>query len=479
MNLGYLPVNISVSNNIAYVCLYDGGFAIIDVSNPKLPTLLSNIKAPHARLGPIEHKVQSSFVFISTVLGFWIVNISELSSPKSDFFYATAYDVIDAKVEDNIAYVNCSFGGLRILDITTRDKPEKIGDYITPEILYDFEIKDSIGYLLTEKKIIVLNVANPTHPSLISEVSISDNTPRTEGVSIKLIDKNGSLFLFTIHSENVLKIFEVSNPANINLIQTLELDLLPYSIDVSEDYLFVGYYERLIEIYLISDLPNAITKITNIDNQESVNGLFVNNEFIYVADVGLTIYNIGDINNPTRVGHIDTPGSRSKVDIEKEGDTLYLSYWYNLEVIDITDKHNPKIIAYFRDIPINGVAANNKNILLSVGRKGLLFLENDHITNSLEELPIEQNTSMIILYQNYPNPFNSYSKIRFELKKQSNVKILVFNTLGEMIQKLVNGIYTSGVHSVVFNSSHLPSGIYYYSLISEGQVIVKKMLLMK
>lgn len=84
------------------------------------------------------------------------------------------------------------------------------------------------------------------------------------------------------------------------------------------------------------------------------------------------------------------------------------------------------------------------------------------------------------LLQNYPNPFNPSTKIGFSLKSESNVKLVVYNLLGEMIQELINNEIAAGNHEFTFNSDGLPSGSYVYRLEANNKIIgAKKMMLLK
>ncbi len=83
------------------------------------------------------------------------------------------------------------------------------------------------------------------------------------------------------------------------------------------------------------------------------------------------------------------------------------------------------------------------------------------------------------LAQNYPNPFNPTTKIDFTVPSNSNVKLTVYNVLGQQIVVLVNGFLKSGSHSVDFNAVGLNSGLYFYKLESNGVSLVKKMMLVK
>ncbi len=83
------------------------------------------------------------------------------------------------------------------------------------------------------------------------------------------------------------------------------------------------------------------------------------------------------------------------------------------------------------------------------------------------------------LSQNYPNPFNPSTTIRFSLPKQTQLKINIYNMLGEQVATIAEGMYESGYHKVTFDASNLPSGTYIYRLQSNDFVQVKKMILLK
>ncbi|MCC6548704.1 MAG: choice-of-anchor J domain-containing protein [Ignavibacteriaceae bacterium] len=64
------------------------------------------------------------------------------------------------------------------------------------------------------------------------------------------------------------------------------------------------------------------------------------------------------------------------------------------------------------------------------------------------------------LSQNYPNPFNPATKINFGLEADAQVKLTVFNILGQQVAVLANGFLSAGNHSVTFDAKNLTSGIY-------------------
>ena len=83
------------------------------------------------------------------------------------------------------------------------------------------------------------------------------------------------------------------------------------------------------------------------------------------------------------------------------------------------------------------------------------------------------------LYQNFPNPFNPDTKIDFDLPEAAKVRLEVFNAIGQRVSVLVNDFRPSGRYHVLFNGTHLASGIYWYRLQVENKVQIKKMILLK
>jgi predicted CXXCH cytochrome family protein len=83
------------------------------------------------------------------------------------------------------------------------------------------------------------------------------------------------------------------------------------------------------------------------------------------------------------------------------------------------------------------------------------------------------------LYQNYPNPFNPSTTIRFDVPQRAHVKLVVYNALGQIVETLVDQELAANSYKVEFDAAALPSGIYFYRIISDNFVTTKKMLLLK
>lgn len=84
-----------------------------------------------------------------------------------------------------------------------------------------------------------------------------------------------------------------------------------------------------------------------------------------------------------------------------------------------------------------------------------------------------------ILSDNYPNPFNPSTTINYQLAEAGQVKLVLYNVLGQQVMTLVNEAQTAGNHQVNFNGTELASGMYLYTLESGDFRATKKMILMK
>ncbi|TNE70290.1 T9SS type A sorting domain-containing protein [bacterium] len=98
---------------------------------------------------------------------------------------------------------------------------------------------------------------------------------------------------------------------------------------------------------------------------------------------------------------------------------------------------------------------------------------------SNEENPFSELPTSIQLKQNYPNPFNPSTSIQFELPEMANVKITVYNSVGQQVATVSNQTFSAGSHTVQFNAANLATGMYIYRLEANNVVLTKKMILMK
>jgi hypothetical protein len=124
---------------------------------------------------------------------------------------------------------------------------------------------------------------------------------------------------------------------------------------------------------------------------------------------------------------------------------------------------------------LNGIYEQAEDILVGCVIDGVLY--GDTTITGIDEA--KELPDKFVLYQNYPNPFNPNTVISWQLVTGSKVRLEIYNILGEKIKTLIDEYYSPGKYNISFNAEELPSGIYFYRLITEDFIQTKKMMLVR
>jgi hypothetical protein len=132
----------------------------------------------------------------------------------------------------------------------------------------------------------------------------------------------------------------------------------------------------------------------------------------------------------------------------------------------------------------------------NIEKKIAIKLNEVSLNEDLVKIKIMDNQSLLnpskpgrlTLDQNYPNPFNSSTSITYKIPKSGHVRIKIYNTLGQLVNTLLDNDHESGTYHIQWNGKSndnidVPSGVYFYCLgISNKKIkeqIVKKMILIR
>ncbi len=145
---------------------------------------------------------------------------------------------------------------------------------------------------------------------------------------------------------------------------------------------------------------------------------------------------------------------------------VYASYSdYYIDLVPYAGQNVFIGFRYYQDVSVNGVFVQIDEVSL-YGTVG--------ITQNGTTIP-----DNFVLHQNYPNPFNPTTKINFELSKSTNVKLTVYNSIGQIVMNIFEGFKSAGSYQAEFNGSSLSSGTYYYRLDTDYFTETKKMQMIK
>jgi hypothetical protein len=183
-------------------------------------------------------------------------------------------------------------------------------------------------------------------------------------------------------------------------------------------------------------------------------------QFINTSDTSLTMNNYV-IDN-------DLPGDSLHWQFSTNNDKLNLQFDTGTSELTLTAPDYIGLVTLYCTVTDDSFASITDSFFVKV------IADPTGIENLLNQIP-----DKYFLNQNYPNPFNPVTKIKYGLPKSGEVKIEVYNIIGQKVANLLNEFKSAGYHEISFDGSNLPSGVYFYRIQTKGFNNVKKMILIK
>lgn len=387
-------------------------------------------------------------------------------------------------------YITGFSGGIgTFLDITTiKYNPQ--GDTVwTRRFDYDHYNDDGIKILLNKDN----------HIYVFGSVVYSPNSLRRNLVLLKYSTNGEQVFYkYIAVPENFVDspIEMINDPeGNILLLSSRETGppqktlTLFYKYNTLGDslwnYTFLGYRDMTTPSVLISDNLSNIYITGGNSNNVSINELYVNKlepngSISFEKNYGIMGKGIGcngalifknKILYTGMIGSIGT-NDRKYITLESDLDAKFL--WR-----DIFDNGNTisnfsaiRILTFDNSFYVFGSGTGN------IDSNFTLFLIKYNLLSNIK------NESEIVnefkLNQNYPNPFNPITNIEFWITKYGFVTINIYDITGKLTETLINKNLSPGSYKIQWDAGNKPSGIYFYSMLSDNKPIdTKRMILIK
>jgi hypothetical protein len=262
------------------------------------------------------------------------------------------------------------------------------------------------------------------------------------------------------------------------VFKDLETTELEYTIHEPIDVVVAEIKNRTLILKSIHNLYGTDTLIVKATDEEG----------LHIMDSLLV--EINPINDPPEIIN----AFPEKIDVSTTDSIRFSISEYIIDVDSELSTLRPNIIQLPEGISFEYDTVNS-NIELSffafTGTDNILFEIVDDSAASTGEveiiiekvsIPIDEQGELITefrLSQNYPNPFNPTTNINFSIPQSGPVTLKVFDISGREIVTLVDGVQTTGQHSVNFDAANLASGIYIYQLTAGSKVETRSMLLIK
>jgi len=374
------------------------------------------------------------------------------------------------EISGNNAYVFGDNEMLKIIDISDAENPINISSFPKRAAPWGTYVDGDYAYMASSAgELIILDVSDPEEPSY---------TGRFSGLIVHhgIVARKHIAYLQTCHYFYTI---DISNPANpVEIAHVLSWTCDTRGLDIYGPYAYiVDSDEGIFKIIDIQDPHDPRTRGTyeGIYFRQGYHiDIAVVNGLAYVpSNVGLQIINVMDPDGPYFVSCYDSLYLANKMQYG-DGYLFLANEFDGLRVLDLSNPTNPDLFARIDSVRYYDVHYK-EGFIYALTRTRLDIY-------SIEPLEVKSNGSLpdgIFSLSAFPNPFNPSATINFTLPEQSGVRIAIYNVIGQKVTSLFEGDMPAGNHSIIWDASVFPSGVYIARLEADSRSENVKMVLLK
>lgn len=278
--------------------------------------------------------------------------------------------------DGQILYVADFNRGIRIINVADPSNPTLLGEVDTAGGSgrgIALSADNNTAYLANSQAgLQIINVSNPSSPSLLG----SYNTPGTAQDVVISSDGNTA---FVADNGGGLQIIDVSNSSSPSLISSVASLSGAYDVAISSDEQFAYVADQVngLQVIDIGTLSNpALRASRSTDGFSSGIRLSNSGDRAYLADFnsGVLVFDISSPTSPNQIGSYDTSGSSYKIDISADDEKLYVADSSGFRALDVSESSD---IIKFADVPLDGVvyslslAQDGETIFAAAGSEGI------------------------------------------------------------------------------------------------------------
>ena len=477
---GYRTAGIVFDGNYGYVAVGDSGLAVYNVTNPAAPTLAGKImttgRAACVSYGavtiggsPVGH------IFVSNrnpVSGLSAINVSNPAVPTTSAFMSAnqaATGIAYAPFYSNgKVYIAYGSSGLRIVDVSNPAGAALISTTPLGGDSRSVAVSGTTAFVAArDSGVFVIDASNPASPVKLKTIK----TPTARGIAA-----NGN-YVYVAASDSGVGIINATNSKSPVLVGYMHPgSQYGENVAVSGNVLGLTDYNKI--LFFDATNPAApISKGLTSTFKTGNEGFAIAGNFAYVPDGdSMKVFNISNLLAPAQVARIYTGGYGYMAAVA--GNYCFVaSEATGVRMINISNPSSASEVGYYDGVPQSrGVTANGAYVYVAEKADGLSIYSNDLATAIKEQGATPRTFS---LDQNFPNPFNPSTQIRFSVPSKGMVTLKVSDILGREVAVLMHEVLETGSYVTKFNAKNLTSGTYFYTLTAGDYRMTQKMTLVK
>lgn len=361
--------DLSITGDYAYLNCGTHGLAIINITNPDNPSIVSTYPVESLKPG-LDVDSNGDYVYFLVTNLLEIINVTDPENPEKVGECLTYADRL--QYHDGLVYVtsdSSSENDFYFIDVSSPANPISYPDDGINKVnaTESFYIENNYAYVQTYNGLWTINITNPFSMTEESNIELTSGTNETDifvlnDIAYYLTDTGGLFFI------------DVTDKSNPSLIGNISTPGTGSGVFVLGSYGYVADSQGGLRIINISDLNNPVEegnfwKILSYPYQCIKQG-----DYLYIASDNntLTIVDISNINSPEIITRKFFDEDVRRLDVS--GNYLYLTLsdsWSSLYVVDISDKYNPtKVYDFETNFSGRDVKVRNNNLYLT--QEGLL-----------------------------------------------------------------------------------------------------------
>lgn len=361
---------VAVFGNYAYLAGGAEGLQIVDVTEPSAPVLLEGVNTNHTAKDVF---ISDKYAYVADDEGgLLIIDITGPAGfPKIGHYDTQGYS-LGIAVNGNFAYAADYNYGLQVIDVSAPSSPTRAGSFDNSiEGADGIDIKGNYAYVTDYNGggLHIVNISNPVSPAVVGKCFCP-------GIKTRGVDVSGN-YAYVAGWNRGLKIIDVSIPSTPILAAEHHTQEWPMDVDVSENYAYISgfYFGGHFSVHDVSNPSNPSTlgdcALTNLHSF----GVYVVDQYAYVAASNLEVIDVSNPTTPTWVGNCGTPGTAYDVNVV-DGYAYVADDDNGLLVIDVSDPATPFPVASC-DTPgkAHGVYVIDGYAYVADGDKGLHVID--------------------------------------------------------------------------------------------------------
>lgn len=439
------PYRVNVVGNYAYIGNTDygsdGGVNVIDISAPANPTLVTT----YSGFAQYIAASGNSMAFTGSNMLCTILDLTVPASPVLAATYSLPNFIGDMHVNGNYAYTGNN--GFRVFDVTDKTNPVQIGYNVTDGSIvrtagnHAVYIRES---MTSNNPVMVMDITDPTNPALLGQY----NSPvMTNDLEVR---DNYAFVSCWWDGIRIVNFADPSNPTLVSHAMGFASGGTPgvtycyaQALDVDGNYLYIIDYGPFTEedtkgLYIldISDVSNPVLVKRFTGIQSYGYDLDAVGNFVYIADNygGMEVIDVTDKENPVQRGYCSLPDGSNSVTVTENMAFVADYIRGGIQVVDVSNPDNPFVAGYYAPSGCFAISADVEGtyIYLADGAGGFQIYNTSLITATKPDytLPAVSSTGC-------PNPFSDRLFIKAGITGKTAGKLIISDAAGNYITTLL------------------------------------------